>query len=276
MKFERLTKVFESFIPTLKENGLTDVQIKSLKEQLDKKMKNESPPTIAIVGFTGVGKSSTLNALFNAGQPTSDVKACTQEATSFVGDIETFTGSKGIVNIYDMPGLGEDIETDIKHYKTYEEILPLVDVVVWTFQAGDRAMTPTQQALTSLVNKIGNDFTNRLIFVVNKADATAPGETYWDTKLNIPNSTQMENIKEFEDYIREKVKKVLPKWNGAIITYSAKRRFRLDQLMTAMVEAMPDKRKWLLNDLADVADYTELIDPKYMAYISSLLNDSTN
>ena len=76
---------------------------------MEKQIENVETPTIAIIGFTGVGKSSTLNALFNAGQKTDDVRACTQEAKSFAGNLEPYTGSKGIVNIYDMPGLGESI-----------------------------------------------------------------------------------------------------------------------------------------------------------------------
>lgn len=272
MNRDRFLSFWERLAPTLRHNGLTDVQVQNMEGHLLTKMEEESPPTIALIGFTGVGKSSTLNALFNAGQPTSDVRACTQDAKSFTGSLRSYTGNKGIVNIYDMPGLGESIVADRRHYRTYEEILPKVDVVVWTFHAGDRAMTPMQTAIETLIDRIGDNFTKHLVFSVNKADAIAPGETTWNTKLNTPSPEQLENINELERYILERVHEVLPKWKGSIVSYSAKRRYHLEQLMTAMVTAMPKERKWVLNDLADVADYTEFIDSEYIEYVKSLLN----
>ena len=254
----------------LKKEGVNDKDIESMSKEIQRKMKEVEPPTIAIIGFTGVGKSSTLNALFNAGQETSDVRACTQIAKKFQGDLEPYTGSKGVVNIYDMPGLGESIIKDKKHYKIYKEILPKADVIVWTFHAEDRAMTPMQQALQTLIKNIGFDFTNRMIFAVNKADAIAPGEEAWNHKFNIPSQEQKNNLNDFENYIRERVNEILPKWNGPIISYSAKRRYHLDQLMTAMVSVMPKNKMWVLNNLADVADYTEFMPKEYLSYIKSL------
>lgn len=270
---ERFSSIWGQLAPILRHNGLTDAQVQDMEGRLLRKMEQESPPTIALIGFTGVGKSSTLNALFNAGQPTSDVRACTQDAKAFTGLLRSYTGNKGVVNIYDMPGLGESIVADRKHYRTYERILPSADVVVWTFHAGDRAMTPMQTAIETLINRIGDGFTKHLVFAINKADAIAPGETAWNTRLNTPSKEQLENIKELEEYVCEKVHDVLPGWKGDIVSYSAKRRYHLEQLMTAMVSAMPRERQWVLNELADVADYTEFIDRKYQEYVKSLLNN---
>lgn len=108
---------------------------------------------------------------------------------------------------------------------------------------------------------------NSLIFAVNKADITAPGESAWNTTINMPSKEQMGNITEFEKYILEKVKRVLPKWEGTIVTYSAKRRYRLDVLMTNMIEAVPKERRWVLDKVADVADFTEFIDPQYKKFV---------
>lgn len=273
MKRDRFLSFWEHFVPVLRHNGLTDAQLQNMEGLLWEKMEEESPPTIALIGFTGVGKSSTLNALFNAGQPTSDVRACTQDAKSFTGSLRAYTGNKGVVNIYDMPGLGESIFADQKHYKTYEEVLPKVDVVVWTFHADDRAMTPMQRAIQTLIERIGDNFTKHLVFAINKVDAIAPGETVWNTKLNTPNQEQLENIRELEKYILERIHEVLPQWKGELVSYSAKRRYHLEQLMTAMVSAMPKERQWVLNNLADIADYTEFIDPEYLEYVKSLLNN---
>lgn len=262
--------IIKQMTTALKEKGIPMADIARIETQIYQKMESVEAPTIAFVGFTGVGKSSTLNALFNAGQPTSDVRACTKEAKQFRGDLQPYTGNKGIVNVYDMPGLGESIIEDRKYYDIYAEVLPKVDVIIWTFHAGDRAMTPMQNALLTLIDRIGMDFTKKLLFAVNKADTAAPGECSWNERFNIPSPEQKENLKETEAYIRERVREVLPNWNGAIVSYSAKRRFRLEQLMTAMVSVMPDEKKWVLSKLADVADYSELIDPEYLEYIRSM------
>ena len=104
--------IYGQFKKSLREKGVSEQDVVFIEKQLEEKIRNERPPQIAIIGFTGVGKSSTLNALFNAGRPTSDVQACTQQASSVFGNIEPYTGSRGIVEIYDMPGLGEDIDKD--------------------------------------------------------------------------------------------------------------------------------------------------------------------
>lgn len=274
MSNDRLSIFFSQFnqlIPVLRQNGMKESQIEEMQQGLKRKMQEIPDPTIAFIGFTGVGKSSTLNALFNAGQEVSDVRACTQFAQSFTGKIEKYTGTKGSINIYDMPGLGESKIKDRQHYQTYEKVLPNVDVIVWMFTASDRSMTPMQEAIETLISRIGTGFTKHLVFVVNKADTTAPGETAWNNQFNVPSEEQKKNIEEFEKYILERVHEVLPKWKGSVITYSAKRRYHLEQLMTAMVQAMPEKYSWVLGDRADIANYFDLIDPEYRDYITSLL-----
>ena len=266
-----LKNTFEQIRQVLYDKGISDNDVDLIERQLEEQIKNERPPQIAIIGFTGVGKSSTLNALFNAGRPTSDVHACTQEATSVLGNIEPYTGSKGIVEIYDMPGLGEDIDKDSHFYNIYADILPKVDVIIWTFHASDRVMAPMQQALCQLKTMIGMGFTQKLLFAINKADTAAPGESDWNRKMNIPSMTQIENLHDTEEYIKEKISRVIPNWNGPIVSYSAKYRYHLDQLMTAMIEVMPKHRQWLLNNLADVADFTEFVDSEYLKYIHSLI-----
>ena len=130
-------------------------------------------------------------------------------------------------------------------------------------------MTPMQEALKGLIKYVGKDFQNKLMFAINKADAIAPGESEWNQQLNAPSQKQRENIKELESYIREKIRQIFPNWNGHLVTYSAKTRFHLEQLMTAMIETMPKERRWVLNSVADVADPREIMDPRFLKYIQS-------
>lgn len=269
-----IKKLFDIIIPQLKSKGISDGDIAKIKEQVQNEFAHVQPPQIAIIGFAGVGKSSTINALFNAGQAVSDVRACTQKETAIYGDVSEYVGSKGVVRVYDMPGLGEDIDADEKHLQTYAKVIPEVDVVVWTLQAGDRQMSSMQNALLKLKEQYGNELIDRLVFVINKADLTAPGETAWNTDFNMPSSEQKKNMDDAENYIKEKIKRVLPKWDGEIITYSAKKRYHLDQLMTKIIQTVPEKRRWIYGQSADVADFTEFIDPRYADYINSLMENN--
>lgn len=262
--FERL---ISQGLDALKHAGASDDQLRMAERELQRRQKEEPAPRIALIGFTGVGKSSTINALFNAGQEIGDVRACTQEAHEVQGDVSEYTGHHGSVVVYDMPGLGEDLWADKKHLETYEAVLPRVDVAVWTFQADDRAMTPMQQALLTLQERIGPDFSQKLVFAVNKADAIAPGETAWVHKMNVPSREQQKNIVDFEAYICGKIRQVWPNWNGTIVTYSARQKFRLELLMTAMVDAVASQRRWILEQRADVADYLEGLDPSVLEFI---------
>lgn len=251
----------------LLQQGVPLNEIDSIIENIQDEKKNVPLPKIAFIGFTGVGKSTTLNALFNAGRETSAIRACTQKEAPIIGNVEKFTGSKGSVIIYDMPGLGEDVYKDQQHFETYRKVLPVVDVVVWMFHTGDRAMTPMQEALTGLIKYLGSDFSNKLMFAINKADAIAPGESAWNQKLNAPSQEQRRNITDLEYYVREKIRQIMPGWNGPLVTYSARTRFRLEQLMTAMIETMPKDRRWVLDSMADVADPTELMDEALLNYV---------
>lgn len=269
-KTEISSETENSIRKTLIQQGASKKEIDLVTKQLKNEIKNVPLPKIAIIGFTGVGKSSTLNALFNAGQPTSDVRSCTQNEAPIIGDVSKYTGSKGSIIIYDMPGLGEDVYSDKKHFETYRKVLPIVDLAVWTFHTGDRSMTPMQEALQGLINYLGNDFQNKLMFAINKADAIAPGESAWNTALNSPSPEQRRNIAELETYIKQKIRQILPTWHGSIVTYSAKTHFRLSQLMTAMVETLPKERRWVLGAVADIADPTALMNNEYRNYVKSL------
>ena len=200
----------------LLKEGASEKDVKSIMTALKKKVDEVPLPRIAIIGFTGVGKSTTLNALFNAGRATSDIRACTQEEAPVIGKVNKYTGSNGSVIIYDMPGLGEDMYTDQKHFATYRKVLPEVDVAIWTFHTGDRAMTPMQEALKGLLKYLGPDFQKKLMFAINKADAIAPGEGDWNSKLNAPSPTQRKNIADLEAYIKGKIRQIMPEWNGAL------------------------------------------------------------
>ena len=233
---------------------------------------NQPLLTFAMIGLTGVGKSSTINSLFNAGQPINHVRACTpKEAPVETNLAEFYPGSKGNVIVYDMPGLGQDLHSEEKHMETYLKILPNVDVSIWTIQTGNREMLSMQRALQELSKQLGDEWQKKLMFAINKIDLAFPGESGWNTNYNQPNRVQKEHIEENEIYVAKHIADALPNWKCSIVSYSATKRFNLHELIDAMMNTTDKKRRWLYSGV-DIAPEEELISPDRLAYINSLIN----
>lgn len=128
------------------------------------------PFKVSIVGQTGVGKSSLLNALFNLDLKTDSVKPCTKE----IEEIPITNKQGNTIFFYDLPGFGESTEADAKYLQDYRTHLLESDVVLWAIHADNRSVTFDLDAL----HKILADFDNtqcaklmsKLTFVLTKAD----------------------------------------------------------------------------------------------------------
>ncbi len=234
--------------------GISRDQMRLLKIEAEKAA--SMPPRIALIGETGVGKSSTINALFNAGRPVSHTQACTQEA-----DENRYTGSKGEVVVVDMPGIGEDIEADKIHLDTYRRVLPTVDVVLWVLKADNRAMTNIQQVLKVLADeKILEPM--HLVIGLNQVDLVQPGE--WNATINMPSLEQEASILGRTRDIEQKLRRACALPADRVVSYSATKAYATEQLLQAMIDACDRKRQWALFDRADCADFTALVDPNLL------------
>lgn len=236
--------------------GLSSEQLKQLRAAAENEL--SIPPRIAIIGECGVGKSTTINAMFNAGLPTSHIRACTAESYELHISVSEVSGAKGAIKIYDMPGLGEDIDADEKHKRTYERVLSDCDVAVWVLDGTTRHFTQTQLALRDVVGAaMGN--LERLVIGINKVDAIRPGQ--WNTKYNLPSPEQEASISEKIVDAMEKIGKVCHIQRDRIIPYAAEKWYRLADLLGAMLEACPRERAWVLYDRAQLANFLEKLAP---------------
>jgi len=253
--------------------GIDLEKVQIIKEKIKKEYEG-NPPRIALIGETGVGKSSTINVLFNQGLEISHTVPCTKEPEElepeeFNVNIEEYICSKGTIIIIDMPGLGEDIETDELHKKAYFKILPSCDVAVWVLKADVRTMTQVQVYLRDVVGPAMGGF-DKLVIGLNQVDTIQPGK--WDENKNIPSLEQQDSIGERIDDISKKIRRICPIEKDCIIPYSALMRYRLENLFRAMIDACPQKRAWVLERRRAIADYNELIDPEYIRKIATIEN----
>lgn len=227
-----------------KENRLSQLEkiigtedAKKLSELIDNE--KSKPPKIAVIGKSGVGKTTTINNLFNAEWKTSHSVAGTKKAQ--LKDFELAGGGK--LSIYDMPGLGEDIDADIEYEKIYRKVLPEADVVLWVVQANARDLAEDQRILREVVLDTMGDLKGKLVIGLNQVDKIGPGE--WDDKLNYPSEEQEKSIIRRSNDIIEKISTVTKIKKENIQYYSAIKRYRLYELLTSMINAA-DELGWKL------------------------------
>lgn len=238
---------------------------KSDLDRLRKAIDDEKsiPPKIAIIGKSGVGKTTTINNLFNADWKTSHTIAGTKNAQR--KEFELRGG--GRLDIIDMPGLGEDIDTDIEYIKLYKEILPIVDLVLYVVQANAKDLSEDQNIINDVVLKSIPKLSNRLVIGLNQVDKIGPGE--WNTKLNLPSPEQKLSIERRAKDIVDKLSKYTRISKDRIIHYSAIKRYNLLVLLNTMIISA-GKLGWKMP--INPKDPFELADSSVQQYIKNNLN----
>jgi predicted GTPase len=215
-----------------------------LADEILKELK-EKPPTIGLIGVSGVGKSYTINTLFKTDLQTSDTLACTKDFLNIPLSLKINNGkAKGHdtkLHIVDAPGLGEDIDCDLEYIRQYKDNLQQCDVILWIMTGRNRAVSLDQQYLKEFP-----DFYSKMVFAINQVELIEPQE--WNEKINLPMQKQKENIAIIEKDRKEKIEKVLGQ-QIKICSYSAKAKYNLEELFGLLIDSCPEDRKWIFNEL---------------------------
>lgn len=214
----------------------------------------KAPPTIGVVGVSGTGKSSTINAMFKSNLAVGHSIACTKEFRDVNLKVQTSghlpspdgsadklsIGSRRVdLRLIDAPGLGEDIDKDPEYLSMYGKNLGVCDVILWVMTARNRAIALDQRYIREL-----RKFGDRIVFGINQVDLIDP--TDWQ-KTNLPSAAQQRHINEIVDDRAAKLGKTLGRSNVPIIPYSAKRGWGLQGLYTELVSSAPRERTWIFD-----------------------------
>lgn len=147
---------------------LVDLVTQKIKEETEK------PFVISIMGQTGVGKSSLINALFGTKLKTDPVRPCTKEIERIV-----VQGNDGYeLWFYDLPGIGESNKADPEYLDQYREQLMVSDVVIWAFHADSRSVTFDLNSLQRILQPLDKtqrvQLMSKITFVLTKVDLLTP------------------------------------------------------------------------------------------------------
>lgn len=224
-------------------SGLTRREMEELLRRVNSELRRH-PPVIGLIGVSGVGKSSTINTLFKTDLATSDTVACTKEFWDT--DVSATFSQSGVhksvlLRVIDAPGLGEDLARDPAYLEMYRRHLSRCDVILWVLAARNRAVALDQHYLKQL-----EEFHGKMVFGLNQVDLVEPMD--WDGQINLPSPRQETNIEIIVRDRREKLESILRR-EIKMVAYSAKDRYQLQELFSAIVEACPPDRKWIFSAL---------------------------
>src|SRR5437762_1081898 len=155
---------------------LSKSQMDQIKKEVERRLmeKAHQPFVISIMGPTGVGKSSLLNALFNAQLQTGAVRPTTLKPQKIV--VRGVNGHELI--FWDLPGIGESEDADAHYLQLYRQHVMDSDVVLWAINADNHSTTFDVGALRKLLGNLPEAeqslLMSRMTFVLTKADLLTP------------------------------------------------------------------------------------------------------
>jgi len=214
---------------------------------------------IMIIGGTGVGKSSTINALFKGKVAKVGINPApeTMEITKFKIDDN--------ITIWDSPGLGDGIR-DKDHKEKIIELLQktnkkgenFIDCVLVLVSASNKDLGTEYTLINKvLIPNLGKNPQERIIIAINKADE-AVSPRYWNHETNEPSPEQQKFLEEKTVDIQNRIYEstgidIKPMYFKA--GYNDENfkdpAYKIDELMIHILEHIPPKKAAIAEESFD-------------------------
>lgn len=240
--------------------GLLDIVKSELKENSSNIISNQDPLVILkhieqlqkqklnilFVGATGVGKSSTINAIFDT-----EVARVGYSADPETSSIQKYEIDNMI--LWDTPGFGDNPQKDKRYALEIANALKqknneghlLIDGVVVLIDASNRDMKTSYEIIENIIVPYMDD-KKRIIVAINQCDMALKGR-YWNHENNQPE----EQLTAFLDEKVLSVKNRIQESTGIPtepMFYSALYKYNISKLLLAILKNIPEKKRFLLAD----------------------------
>lgn len=187
---------------------------------------------IMLVGATGCGKSSTINALFAVGDENAssgesedeeegkekqkrsrvEVAKVGSKADPETKDIERY--KIGNLVLWDTPGLGDGTDIDEHHKEVIAELLKeededgnaLIDLVLVILDGSTKDLGTSYRILNEVILPQLGEEKNRVLVALNQADIAMKTGRHWDYEKNEPDEVLINYLNEKVQSIKERIK----------------------------------------------------------------------
>lgn len=207
---ENMDDLYDILENEIKNSKFSDSEKQTLKKRLDEFCNTET--NIMVVGATGCGKSSTINALFSAGEKVEYAKVG-KSVTPETKQIEKY--QIGNLVLWDTPGLGDGTNEDEHYSEMLKELLnkkdedenAVIDLVLVILDGSTKDLGTTYKILNEvIIPELKND-TSRILIALNQADVSMKNGRHWNYEDNCPDEVLIKILEEKVQSIKDRVKK---------------------------------------------------------------------
>jgi len=234
---------------------LSAIKDKATAEKILEHLKS-TKINVLLIGGTGVGKSSTIDALFRSNDRRVDVRIG-DKASPETMEITQYEMENLV--IWDSPGLGDSTEKDKVHKskiinKLHEKDTngqPLIDLVFLILDASNRDFGSAYTLIKDVVlPNVHDDDRGRLLVGINQADQAMKGR-YWNQKENRPEPRLADWLDELAKKVKERIRadtglEIEPIYysagcilDGEVLSHP----YNLQKLLSFIMDRLPKKKR---------------------------------
>lgn len=202
------------------------------------------PLDVMIVGATGAGKSSLVNALCGA-----TLATVGEDVDPETMDVKRYTLNDHFC-VWDTPGLGDSAVADARHkrkivehlLKTYTnsgERYSFMDMVLVVLEGGIRDMGSCYSLLNEVI--VPNIDHDRIVACINQVDIAMKG-THWDHAGNRPDVVLESFIRDKAESVKRRIYEATGVSIRTPVCFSAETGYNISAVVDAVVDQIPRYR----------------------------------